>query len=153
MDELMMRSAEQLTRVLNRRRFLAKTAAIVFGGVAASAADFVLWPTAARAIACTHTSLSCSCSPPGSVYCTSLSSSYCSGSACAGGCSYCYTCGYPDTACWCTQTCCASSFLIYYECCDCTCSGTNCGCRKLVNTCASAPVTTGKAAPQFQPCC
>lgn len=76
MDELVMRSAEQVARVLNRRRFLAKSAAVLFGGIAASAADFVLWPAAARAIACTHTSSSCSCSPPGGLYCTSLSSSY-----------------------------------------------------------------------------
>lgn len=136
MDSFVSLTGEQLARLMGRRQFLRRSAAAVFGGMAAAAADLTLFPTVAHASICSNHEPSCFCGPPGIGFCTSRSSSYCSGSTCAGGCTYNYQ--FWSNACWCTATCCASGQLVYYQCCDCNCpGGISCGCKQLVNTCAA----------------
>ncbi|MFM8595056.1 MAG: hypothetical protein ACKOCK_11815, partial [Chloroflexota bacterium] len=68
--------------------------------------------------------------------CNSISSSYCSGSVCSGGCvvdeSWRYVGG-----CWCSATCSYNDeadgrMRGYYKCCDCSCEGYQCACREFV---------------------
>ena len=125
------RVSERLARGCDRRRFLKQAASTIFGGAATFAAGSFFAPSAeATHGTCPNQAYpSCFCSPPGGLYCTSLSSSYCNGASCAGGCSW-NTDFYPD-ACWCTKTCISGQCTAYhYMCCDCWCSGgTACGCR------------------------
>lgn len=127
------RLGEGVARRMDRRRFLTRAATGTFGAVAAWTVQG-LGASPAFAAVCSHTSSRCSCTPCANVHCRALNTSYCSGSACAGGCSYNYNCGYPDTACWCTETCCGPP-AGYYQCCDCLCPGNRaCSCRKFVRT-------------------
>ena|SRR5450830_1902296 len=136
------RAGESVTRLIDRRNLLRRAAMTTFGLVAAVAVKG-LHADRASAISCIHHTTSCGCSPPHTRYCTVYNSSYCSGSACAGGCSYNYLWGYSDTACWRTATCCYSGGCLtgYYECCDCSCSGVPddhaCGCNQFVTVCNS----------------
>src|SRR5579872_36029 len=152
MDSLLTRSGEGVARLIGRRHFLTKIGVAAFGAVAASAAGMTLFPTRASASICSNSSPACGCTPPNRTFCNTINSSYCSGSSCAGGCQYWYH-YWPNNACWCTQTCCNSYHqLVYYQCCDCTCGTTNCGCSQLVNTCA--PISVGPdGIPLYGTCC
>lgn len=132
------RSGESVARFISRRRFIKGAAVGIFGAVSAWA---TMSPQQVKASHCGSwpDSSNCQCNPPGGRYCSSGS---CSGSSCVSPCTYNYT-WYPSTACWCTATCCnGPANRGYYKCCDCTCSGTACGCRKYIQTgtnCPSAP--------------
>lgn len=128
------RSGEQVARFINRRNFLRTAAVAAFAFAAAGAAELKFVPSAEAANACQANNVGNACSPPGGTYCTSWSTSYCSGATCSGGCSYNYT-WYKSTACWCTTPFCDSLGTHYWKCCDCTClhngSWQACGCREL----------------------
>lgn len=158
------RMGEVLARPMTRRRVLSTSAATAFATVAA----WTVGATKASANTCQATESVCGCDPPNATYCTHYSSSYCSGAACAGGCTYYYG-FYSQTACWCTKKCCYKcgtiySYCGYYKCCDCKCNGTLCGCRHFVYTCSTAaPASAGQAhdperarparRPDPAPCC
>ncbi len=123
------RVGESLARRVNRRRFLGRSAASVFGVVAA-------WAVAgggsrsALASHCATTSSECQCHPPGGRFC---SGSQCSGADCGSGCTL-YR-GFYDTGCWCTLTCNGG----HYRCCDCQCGDTLCGCAEFVPSTTPPP--------------
>ena len=119
---------EAFARTIDRRTVLRGIA----GGIFASMTGAMVTANPASA----HAGHSCSvlpktsstsCSPPYSRYCTAWSSSYCSGAACAGGCTYTYN-DYPD-ACWCTKSLVSGCYSTWWKCCDCNCSRGKCGCR------------------------
>ena len=135
-------SGEMLARRIDRKRFLRRAAGTVFGSVTALAVGGIRSPTAFATGSCPNNQDQCNCHPLNSKYCTSFSSSYCSGSACAGGCTY-NNSVYPDY-CWCSKNCCylcggLSSYCGYWKCCDCTCPGHGgCTCRGFIYTCRCA---------------
>jgi hypothetical protein len=132
-------------KTMDRRRFLHKASVTIFGVVAAFTVEGLKSPKALASAsdACANTDSDCGCTPCSGVYCTSYNSGYCSGAACAGGCTYDGACGYntsPGYGCWCTATClygtCGSGYGGYYKCCDCACPGSiTCSCREFVKVC------------------
>lgn len=131
-------------RTMDRRRFLARASATAFGVVAALAVEGFAAPTAlaSAADACANHENACGCNPCGGLYCTTRNSAYCSGAACAGGCTYRGACKYntsPGYGCWCTNNCIyggCTGYGGYYKCCDCTCpGGLVCSCRQFIKTC------------------
>ena len=138
-------TAERLARAMNRRQFVQRASATVFGlaiGVAAGASR----PESAFGDGpCPWNERGCGCgpiyTPGGRRYCNSYNAAYCNGSKCAGGCRYNYD-GWPSTGCWCTKSCCygGGKYTGYYKCCDCFCAGVGkyCGCRSFVMTCPSS---------------
>lgn len=142
------KAGETLARgTMDRRRFMSRAAVTVFGVVAAWSVEGIKAPSAMAGAsdACAHSSSSCQCSVCGTGYCTAVSASYCSGAACAGGCTYYGGCGWPTGpgyGCWCTQTCYYGSgqteYGGYYKCCDCACpNNRKCSCRQFVRTCGN----------------
>jgi hypothetical protein len=137
-------AAEAIARKIDRRRFLSRSAGAIFAATAMATVAGIRAPFARASGNCpAHAGEydSCSCHPPGP-YCTQWSSSFCSGAACAGGCSYDYF-DYQADACWCTLDCCylcggCNSYCGYWTCCDCKgCPGHSgkCGCRSFTYTC------------------
>lgn len=128
------RVGEGLARRTNRRHAVRRAAAGVFGVVAAVAARGIAPSGTSANHLCARTTFGdCTCNPPNGRYCRTLSTSYCSGSACAGGCRY-DPFIYPD-ACWCTAECrYGNGRTGYFRCCDCNCRGTRCACRAFVAT-------------------
>lgn len=153
------RAGEEIARNLTRRKFLNHAAMLAFGFATAAAFE-IGRPTTAKAYSCANRTGLCGCNPPGTRYCTAWSSSYCSGSNCAGPCSFTSAYGWGD-ACWCTADCCygGGRYSGYYECCDCSCPQGDCGCNAFVTTCvASTPAVAGTSksgglAPNWIPCC
>jgi hypothetical protein len=144
---------EPFARRLSRRRFLHKAAGTTFGAVAAFAVEGIFAPRA-YAITCPNPSYpDCGCQPIGP-YCNTINSSYCSGAACAGPCVP-YTGIYGGSAngCWCTKDCCYNNgtYSGYYKCCDCSCHGTLCSCRKFHYTCQQTAASADSPDPII--CC
>jgi len=127
------RSGEVLARIIDRRRFLDVAAKGIFGAVAAGAAG-LLNVQFAEAQTCAVGPIKIgvfACSPSNGIYCDSINAGYCSGSSCAGGCTW-DTSTYP-TACWCTQAKCYGCVHGYYQCCDCKCFGRFCSCHTFID--------------------
>ncbi len=132
------RTGEVLARRLDRSAFVRKSAATIFGFTAAAAVQG-LFPSRALAASCTYHSTVCACQPPNGTFCTSrgyncLNDGECQDPRCTFDTQF-----YPN-ACWCTQTCCyecghLGAYCGYYNCCDCYCGGTACGCRASIYTC------------------
>ena len=123
------RRMEKFARALDRRTVLRGAAVGIFAGVTA-----VLVGPATRAAAdgtCPNSSETAACDPPNGVYCTSYSSTYCSGASCTGGCTI-NKHWYPGNGCWCTKvTSVNGCYNSWYKCCDCSCPGGRvCGCRQ-----------------------
>ncbi len=145
---LVERIGEELTRQIDRRKFLKRAAIGIFSFTAAWAGELALFTPSAEAVNfCANQESGCACNI--SVYCTAYSSSYCSGAACntnnPPGCSYNYA-TWTNTGCWCTDVCCGIHGGYYYECCDCTCPDPNnpghsihCGCKQIVLTVGCKP--------------
>jgi hypothetical protein len=129
------RVGEALTRRIDRRQFLRRSAGAIFGLVAAWAVEGVRTPSA-LAWHCIHVwSWTCSCSPIGGRYCAQCDPAY-SSNCDLTVCDWYYGV-HPDTSCWCTATCCYGRDQGYFECCDCDCSksgGTTCTCSRFVWT-------------------
>lgn len=124
---------EGLARNTNRRKFLRRGSAALFGFVAAGMAELTIAPNAYAIDYCTNSEEGYSCNPPGGKYCDVYNSSYCSGPNCVKPCSLNYT-WWSNTACWCTNVACAEGGGVYYECCDCSCPGVGaCGCHQAVH--------------------
>jgi len=153
---LLERSSEIVARQVDRRSFLLRISTMTFGAVAAAAVGLPGTTTARAANACERIESENVCVPPGFGLCTGRSASYCSGAACAGGCTYNYKLTYHQTACWCTQKSCTAcgtpgAFCGYYKCCDCICpSGGSCACQEFHYTCN--PCGTSASFPCI-PCC
>ncbi len=148
---VVIRSGEVLARLVDRRRFLKQVSMTLFG-IASASALALGRPSEAWAITCRHYSSSCGCSPLNGHWCTSCNSG--ADPSCASTCSP-YG-NWNGSSCWCTQDCCYSGgrYSGYYECCDCTCGGTNCTCSHFVYTCIAASASSALPAnPQFIPCC
>lgn len=132
------RVGEGLARRTNRRRAVKRTAAAVFGAVAAWTAQGFRG-SGALATHCGYvTEGDCTCNPPGGFYCNRLEPAFCTGSACTGGCSYDESYRYVG-GCWCSAICQYQSeygtpLTGYYQCCDCDCYGTQCACREFFQT-------------------
>jgi hypothetical protein len=123
---------ERLARLTNRRKFLRRAIATVFGLVTAGMAEFTFTPSAHAIAHCTNVTSETSCSPPLGKNCTTINSSYCSGALCSGGCTI-NKLFWPNTGCWCTRPYCVGSLRVYYQCCDCSCPGGQlCGCSHAV---------------------
>jgi len=131
------RVGEALARRWNRRQTVKRAGAAVFGAVAA----FSVKGARGQELAgyCSYvTAGDCTCNPPGGLYCKRISSSYCAGAVCSGGCYYDESYRYVG-GCWCSATCqyptqYADTYLIgHYQCCDCNCYGTQCACRQFVD--------------------
>lgn len=135
---ILTRSGEQLARSINRRKFMKRTAVVIFGFTTGAMVSLDQWR---RVFASPDTNCpgnycpskvgnyecdECSCSLPNGTLCPS-----CSGYNCGSGCT-------PDdgsawgNACWCTAQCYNGSDLIYYVCCDCWCKNhtLHCGCEQ-----------------------
>jgi hypothetical protein len=127
------RVGEGLARQLNRRQTLKRAAVALFGAVAAWTVEGFRG-NSALAQHCGIVTDSCGCAPPGGLYCSGLDPSFCSGSACSGGCYYDESYRYAG-ACWCTSICLfEGSGPGYYQCCDCNCYGELCACREFIQT-------------------
>jgi hypothetical protein len=141
--DLVERSTEWVARTLDRRAFMKRSAVGLFALASASAAR-AAFPTHADAATCRYfENGTCTCNPPGGVFCTSYHTTYCSGANCAGGCTF--DTQYWPTACWCTATCCYDGgyYTGYYQCCDCSCPSHTCGCKSFVTVCSSASQPPG----------
>lgn len=131
------KAGETVARGIDRRRLLRRSAASVFGVVAAWAVEGIR-PPSALARTCTSVSSSCACQPIGE-FCNTIDPDWCKKGACAGNCRF-YDEIYVPTGCWCTRDCCyrdANNARVcgYYKCCDCKCPrGTNCSCKNFVRT-------------------
>lgn len=131
------KAGETVARGIDRRRLLRRSAASVFGVVAAWAVEGIR-PPSALARTCTSVSSSCACQPIGE-FCNTIDPNWCKKGACAGNCRF-YDEIYEPTGCWCTRDCCyrdANNARVcgYYKCCDCKCPrGTNCSCKHFVRT-------------------
>ena len=125
------RVAEGLARRTNRRQALKRTAAAVFGLVAAWAVEGIGMP-GALASHCRYTSQDTQCHYPGGIDCRSLrdGSGNCDGERCANKCRI-ERSWYAETGCWCTQP---DGTGGYYVCCDCKCRGVRCGCSRWVSS-------------------
>jgi hypothetical protein len=141
---LVERTGEQLARRIDRRQFLSRTAAAIFGTAAAFAYQGIRAPRALGDGPCPWAGnpYGCHCQPLGGTYCSSHSSSYCSGASCAGGCTVNKSI-WPSTGCWCSKNCCyncgfVSAYCGYYTCCDCTCPFGGCTCKTFTYTCRCA---------------
>jgi hypothetical protein len=128
---LVERLGEALARQCQRRQLLKRAAVAVFGAVAAWSVEGFRGNSALAASCGYVTEGDCDCSPPDGLYCRRLDPSFCAGSACAGGCDWDESYRYAG-ACWCSATCQYSSGTGYYQCCDCTCYGQQCGCREFI---------------------
>lgn len=156
------RAGEGVARLLSRRRFLNRTAGLVFGATATAAVGAIRAPSAFadHGSNCPNngsTWFSCNCSALGGVYCNQINPSYCNGAACAGGCTY-NGIIWPNDYCWCTKLCeyncgtCAA-YIGYWQCCDCTCPGNQaCTCRTFVKTCQTL-VSPSRKGRECIPCC
>ena len=128
---------ERLARQLNRRQMLKRAAVAAFGAVAAWTVEGFRG-NGALAQECGYVSGDCACTPPGGLYCNAMDPSFCSGSACSGGCSWDESYRYAG-ACWCSAVCQYNGGESgYYHCCDCNCYGQLCGCREFIPTGYSA---------------
>ena len=132
------RVGEGLARRINRRQGLKRLSAAVFGAVAAWTVEGFRGSGALAGHCGYVTSGDCSCNPPYGLYCSRIDESYCSGSACSGGCWYDESYRYVG-ACWCSAECefagdDGSPLVGYYQCCDCNCYGQQCACREFVQT-------------------
>ena len=133
---------EELTRQIDRRKFLKRAAMGIFGFTAAWAVELTFVPSAEARNYCQYTESGCTCNI--GVYCTVYNSAYCSGPNCASSnCVFSNISPHTGTSCWCTDVCCGIHGAYYYECCDCICTdskGTHyCGCRQLVQTGGCSP--------------
>lgn len=140
------RAAEDVARRIDRRRFLRRSANVLFGAATAVAIGGA-WRTSSAFAdgSCPNPNQTCDCQlPPNASYCTSVNASYCNGHQCAGGCIVDKSFRWPTNGCWCTKVCCyrcstAGSYCGYWQCCDCEC-GVNkflCVCRGFTYTCQS----------------
>lgn len=113
------RIGEGLARRIDRRRFLRRSAAAIFGAAAVWAAQGIRVPGAsAQAGVCYVDRYDiCSCRPLTGWYCNDWDFRYCNGALCSGGCGY-NNSVYPQ-ACWCSRGCPPGQG--YTECCDCDC--------------------------------
>jgi hypothetical protein len=131
---LVERAGEELARQLNRRQTLKRVAVAVFGTVAAWTVEGFARNSALAQTCGYVTEGDCTCNPPYGAYCNRLDRSYCTGSACSGGCAYDETYRYAG-ACWCSATCQYDGGEVgYYQCCDCNCYGQQCACREFIST-------------------
>jgi hypothetical protein len=134
---------ERFARATSRRTFIRRVAETTFLTIAYFALDGIHAPKLARGAVCDSGGFlpgALACTPPDHTYCTQLSSSYCSDSVCAGGCTKSGCGGWNPQNCWCTELVCSGSNTGYWICCDCDCFGTCCGCRQWVSTGGCAPV-------------
>jgi hypothetical protein len=131
------KAGEVVARGIDRRRLLKRSAASIFGVVAAWAVEGIR-PPSALARSCTSVSSSCACQPIGE-FCNTIKEEWCKKGACSGACRF-YDEIYEPTGCWCTRDCCyrdANNRRVcgYYKCCDCKCPrGTSCSCKHFVKT-------------------
>ena len=131
---LLERAGEGLARRMNRRKVVRRTAAAIFGSVAAWSVKGMRG-SAQLADYCTYVEQGeCACDPPYDQYCTDLDPSYCDGPNCGSGCTVDET-YWTVGGCWCSATCQYSDdngnpLIGYYKCCDCDCYGTSCSCRQ-----------------------
>lgn len=131
------KAGETVARRIDRRRMLKRSAASIFGVVAAWAVEGIR-PPSALARTCTSVSSSCACQPIGE-FCNTIRPEWCKKGACAGGCRF-YDEIYEPTGCWCTRDCCyrnanGARVCGYYKCCDCKCPrSNNCSCKHFVRT-------------------
>ncbi|MBA3413876.1 MAG: hypothetical protein H0U10_01445 [Chloroflexia bacterium] len=130
------RVGEELARTINRRTVVKRAAAAVFGAVAAWSVEGFSRNKALASHCAYVTTGDCSCNPPYGEFCARIDGSYCTGSACTGGCTYDESWRYVG-GCWCSATCAytaedGSPINGYYKCCDCNCFGTQCSCREFV---------------------
>jgi hypothetical protein len=129
---------EGVARQIARRQFLRRSAATIFGVVAAWAVEGIR-PRSTLAAECYRTTSSYVCSPPpywNPTYCNNVNPSWCVGADCvAPDCRPNFDAGWP-TACWCTLESCDGSYLGYFVCCDCYCASDTviCGCAQFVRT-------------------
>ena len=147
------RVGEALARQLNRRQTLKRAAVAIFGAMAAWTVEGFRGHSA-LAQHCGIVTDNCGCTPPGGLYCSGLDPSFCSGSACSGGCYYDESYRYAG-ACWCTSICLyEGSGPGYYQCCDCNCYGQLCGCREFIPigySAEPAPPIPGEGPPVLPP--
>lgn len=152
---LVERVGEGLARHLDRRKTLKGAVVAVFGAVAAWTVEGIRG-NGALAQQCGYvTEGDCTCTPPGGLYCHQMDPALCSGSACAGGCSFDETYRYAG-ACWCSATCqYGGGAFGYYQCCDCNCYGQLCACGEFIplgSSDVSGPVGPSDAvAPPLPP--
>jgi hypothetical protein len=130
---LVERAGEELARHLNRRQMVKQAAVAVFGAVAAWTVEGFRG-NGALAQHCGIVTDDCACTPPQGLYCNGLDPSFCTGSACDGGCYWDETYRYAG-ACWCSTICRYDGGETgYYQCCDCNCYGQLCACREFIST-------------------
>lgn len=123
---------ERLARGVDRRHFLRRAAETGF--LAATGWATLGQGRAGATGSCPNPNQLCYCIPPGVGYCDPQDE--CQGWRCKPPCTYNYI-YYPD-ACWCTKECSnrRGTRRGWYKCCDCYCGGSECGCRKFVQTCS-----------------
>lgn len=124
MDSKIRVITEEFTRGLNRRSFLKRGAAVLFGAVSGIALGAPWTKSVAYAISCDNYSVYNYCNFIAG-YCSG-----CSGSTCPGGTPS--NCGGWANGCWCTQTSCQLGNTVYFECCDCKVGTACCGCAQRV---------------------
>lgn len=137
---------ERLARRMDRRRLVSRSAAAMFGLVAAWATEGIR-PRGALAYHCSLIDTGrCYCRPVNNTYCTNIGTDAahnCVGADCYSGHCTRDLSGYPsNNGCWCTQGCNYGSTCGYYQCCDCICHGIYCGCRQFVSTGPICPYRT-----------
>jgi hypothetical protein len=124
---------EALARRLQRRVLLRRTAAAIFGSVAAGSATG-LPGSAQLADFCTNVEEgACACDPTAGQYCGELDAGYCAGATCGDACTV--DASWNGTGCWCSALCRyadanGNPLVGYYQCCDCVCGGVGCSCRQ-----------------------
>lgn len=153
-DGFVNRFGEVVAREFDRRTFLTIVGRSVFAGTAVFAVSAVM-PRGVLAYNCANVETgTTACNPTNGVYCQNWDVTFCSGSSCAGGCSF---QGLGDGSwndgCWCTDDFCTGSSFGHWECCDCNCphNPAGCSCHRWVQVqsgCPQGPVgaTASRAA-------
>lgn len=142
---------EALARRLQRRALLRRTAAAIFGSVAAWSATG-LPGSAQLADYCTNVEQGvCACDPTSGQYCGDLDASYCAGATCGNACTV--DTSWNGTGCWCSAVCRYADangdpVVGYYQCCDCVCGGVGCSCRQFQ---AVQPAQSAEPTPEPTP--